>query len=116
MGINVIPAVPYLQSLDLERDDLIQALGLSFTVSTMAMAAGLLHLGVFTHSMWLLGASLFALVAGFIGMFIGQILRERMSLETFRRVFQIGLLVLGTYLALEGFAHTERAYPRAMSA
>jgi uncharacterized membrane protein YfcA len=104
-GINVIPAVPYLQSLDLERDDLIQALGLSFTVSTMAMAAGLLHRGVFTHSAWLLGASLFALVAGFIGMFIGQYLRERMSLETFRRVFQIGLLVLGTYLAVEGFAH-----------
>ena len=69
------------------------------------MAAGLLHRGVFTHSTWLLGASLFALVAGFIGMFIGQYLRERMSLETFRRIFQIGLLVLGTYLALEGFAH-----------
>ncbi|MEI9914951.1 MAG: hypothetical protein WDN29_03155 [Methylovirgula sp.] len=55
-GINVIPAVPYLQSLDLERDDLIQALGLSFTVSTMAMAAGrytvacsLTHHGCWVH-------------------------------------------------------------------
>jgi uncharacterized membrane protein YfcA len=31
-GVFVIPAVPYIQSLSRERDDLIQALGLSFTI------------------------------------------------------------------------------------
>src|SRR4051794_22842106 len=40
-GVFVIPAVPYLQSLGLEKEDLVQALGLSFTVSTVALAAGL---------------------------------------------------------------------------
>ncbi|WP_053078459.1 sulfite exporter TauE/SafE family protein, partial [Methylobacterium tarhaniae] len=40
-GVFVIPAVPYLQALGLDRDQLIQALGLSFTVSTVALAAGL---------------------------------------------------------------------------
>src|SRR5262249_43964322 len=40
-GLFVIPAVPYLQALGFERDDLVQALGLSFTVSTIAIAAGL---------------------------------------------------------------------------
>src|SRR5439155_7006008 len=35
-GVFVIPAVPYLQAIGLERDELIQALGLSFTVSTVA--------------------------------------------------------------------------------
>ena len=38
-GVFVIPAVPYLQALDLGREDLVQALGLSFTVSTLALAA-----------------------------------------------------------------------------
>jgi uncharacterized membrane protein YfcA len=40
-GVFVIPAVPYLQALGLDKDDLIQALGLSFTVSTIALAIGL---------------------------------------------------------------------------
>ncbi|MFO1113179.1 MAG: hypothetical protein U1E38_00515 [Rhodospirillales bacterium] len=39
--VFVISAVPYLQSLGLDKEELIQALGLSFTVSTMALAAGL---------------------------------------------------------------------------
>lgn len=38
-GVFVVPAVPYLQALGLEKDDLVQALGLSFTVSTFALAA-----------------------------------------------------------------------------
>lgn len=38
-GIFVIPAVPYLSSLGLAKEELIQALGLSFTVSTVALAA-----------------------------------------------------------------------------
>lgn len=37
-GVFVIPAVPYLQALGLERRELVQALGLSFTVSTLALA------------------------------------------------------------------------------
>src|SRR5258708_7774064 len=39
-GVFTLPAVPYLQALGLSKDDLIQALGLSFTVSTVALAAG----------------------------------------------------------------------------
>jgi hypothetical protein len=31
-GVFVIPAVPYLQAIGLSKDNLIQALGLSFTV------------------------------------------------------------------------------------
>src|SRR5262249_44674247 len=37
-GVFVIPAVPYLQALRLTSEDLVQALGLSFTVSTIALA------------------------------------------------------------------------------
>jgi uncharacterized membrane protein YfcA len=44
-GVFVIPAVPYLQALGLSRDELVQALGLSFTVSTLALAGGLLWRG-----------------------------------------------------------------------
>ena len=37
-GVFVIPAVPYLQAIGFEKEELVQALGLSFTVSTMALA------------------------------------------------------------------------------
>jgi len=46
-GGFVVPPVPYIQALGLSRDDLIQALGLSFTVSTIALAVGLASHGAF---------------------------------------------------------------------
>ncbi len=35
-GVFVIPSVPYLQAIGLEKEELLQALGLSFTISTLA--------------------------------------------------------------------------------
>jgi uncharacterized membrane protein YfcA len=97
-GVFVIPAVPYLQAIGLEKDDLIQALGLSFTVSTIALALGLLRVDAWhAGSVWM---SLLALIPALAGMQLGQMLRQRISAVTFRRVFFAGLLLLGLYLAL----------------
>ncbi|MGE3967549.1 MAG: TSUP family transporter [Dongiaceae bacterium] len=101
-GVFVIPAVPYLQAIGLEKDDLIQALGLSFTVSTVALALGLLRMEAWqTQS---IGLSVLALVPALGGMQIGQVLRKRIAPATFRTVFFAGLLLLGLYLALRGLA------------
>jgi uncharacterized membrane protein YfcA len=97
-GVFVIPAVPYLQALKLERDDLIQALGLSFTVSTVALAAALAEDSAFHWAD--LPATLLALAASFGGMTLGQAVRTRMRPETFRVWFLIGLLLLGAHLML----------------
>lgn len=99
-GVFVIPAVPYLQSLRFDRDDLIQALGLSFTVSTVALAAGLAAMGAW--SVGDAGMSIFAVVPALIGMLIGQRLRRKISPPTFRRWFLIFLGLLGMELALRG--------------
>jgi len=97
-GVFVIPAVPYLQAIGLEKDELIQALGLSFTVSTVALALGLLRVDAWQMgSVWI---SLLALVPALIGMQAGQWLRQRIAAATFRRVFFAGLLLLGATLAL----------------
>ncbi|TPK39082.1 sulfite exporter TauE/SafE family protein [Mesorhizobium sp. B2-5-4] len=100
-GVFVIPAVPYLQSLRLGKEDLIQALGLSFTVSTLALGLGLFTTGALVSPTAQLAGSVLALAPALAGMFIGQALRQRMSVGTFRTVFFAGLLVLGAYLALE---------------
>lgn len=93
-GVFVIPAVPYLQALGFSRDDLVQALGLSFTVSTVALAVGLGSHGAF--ELEVMGFSLLALVPALIGMWVGQNLRSRISPASFRRVFLWCLLLLGT--------------------
>lgn len=97
-GVFVIPTVPYLQALKMDREELIQALGLNFTVSTLALAGGLVHTGVLNTAM--AGSALLALVAALLGMFFGQGLRRRISPETFRRCFFAGMLLLGAHLTL----------------
>jgi uncharacterized membrane protein YfcA len=99
-GVFVIPAVPYLQAIGLEKEELVQALGLSFTVSTVALAAILAMSGSFAIS--IAGASLLALVPALAGMYAGQFIRLRARPAVFRRWFFIGLLLLGMYLAMRG--------------
>jgi uncharacterized membrane protein YfcA len=99
-GVFVIPAVPYLQAIGFEKEEFVQALGLSFTVSTVALAAILMMSGSFAPS--IAGASLLALVPALAGMFAGQWLRVRARPAVFRRCFFIGLLLLGLYLAGRG--------------
>jgi len=100
-GVFVVPAVPYLQALGLDKDDLVQALGLSFTVSTFALAASLLHEGAFGTAD--ATASLFAVLPALGGMWMGQIVRARVSAQVFRRCFFLGLLALGLHLASRAF-------------
>jgi uncharacterized membrane protein YfcA len=95
-GVFVLPAVVYLQSLSLSRDGLIQAMGLSFTTSTLALALALA--GRDSYSTPLFGASLAMLLPALAGMAFGQWIRVRMPLPVFRRCFLAGLALLGVYM------------------
>lgn len=97
-GVFVIPAVPYLQALGLEKDDLIQALGLSFTVSTVALAAGLALRGALQLDN--LAMSALAIAPALLGMWAGQIIRHKVSPPAFRRWFLVGLLLLGVEMLI----------------
>jgi uncharacterized protein len=99
-GVFVIPAIVYLQGVGLEKDELVQALGLSFTVSTVALSVNLVGAGVLNIS--LAATAVAALATAVIGMWIGQAVRLRLDQKTFRRWFFIGLLLLGIYLAARG--------------
>ncbi|WGS45822.1 sulfite exporter TauE/SafE family protein [Burkholderia sp. JSH-S8] len=96
-GVFVVPAVPYLQALRLSKDDLIQALGLSFTASTIALGLQLRMTGALQAVD--LGVSVLALVPALAGMLGGQVARKAMSERAFRRCFFVGLIALGGYMA-----------------
>lgn len=101
-GVFVIPGVPYLTSLDFEsdRNRMVQALGLSFTVSTITLGLALIYQGqLHTDLAW---PAFLALIVALIGMWFGQIVRNKVKAETFRLCFFIGLLALGVHLASRG--------------
>jgi uncharacterized membrane protein YfcA len=101
-GVFTIPAVPYVQSLGLQKDELVQALGLSFTVSTFALAGGLFAHGAFRLEQ--LGLSLLAVLPALAGMWLGSIVRQKINPKTFRRCFLLFLIILGLELALRPFS------------
>jgi uncharacterized membrane protein YfcA len=97
-GVYMIPSAPYLQAIGLQKDDLVRAMGISFTVSTLALAAILVANGALQTSV--AGASLLALAPALMGMSLGQWVRGRVSPRVFRTCFFAGSLILGTHLVL----------------
>jgi hypothetical protein len=97
-GVFMFPVIPYIQALGLERDDLVQAQGISFSVSSLALMIVVVANGTLnaTNSI----ASLIAMVVTFVGMFAGQYVRNLVSPDIFRVLFFLGMLVLGANLAL----------------
>ena len=99
-GVQVIPSMPFMQAIGMEKDELVQALGVFFTVATVALAFSLTTTGLLTAATALPGAV--AMVASFTGMFIGQAVRTRMHPDAFRRWFLIAMIGLGILGAAAG--------------
>ncbi len=97
-GVFVVPAVPYLQALGLQRDALVQAMGLCFTVSTLALGAGLASQASLPPPV--LAGSLVLLLPAIAGMALGSRLRSRLSPDAFRKCLMAGLLALGLGMLL----------------
>jgi uncharacterized membrane protein YfcA len=110
-GVFVVPAVPYLQALGLQRDELIQAMGLSFTVSTLALAAGLYFNA--SYSTAAAGASVLMLLPALAGMYVGQHVRKLLSPSLFRLFFLGGLILLGSHMVVRELLFWHSAPPLA---
>jgi uncharacterized protein len=99
-GVYVIPSGPYLQAIGLEKNELVQALGLSFLVASAGLGVALFTRGAVVPSV--AGASALALIPAMVAMLIGQKVRGLIPDQLFRRLFYFGLLALGGWLALRG--------------
>jgi uncharacterized membrane protein YfcA len=100
-GSFVVPGVLFLQSIGFSRDVLIQAMGILFTISTLALALALgsNHL----LSMEQTTISGIALFPAILGMIVGQRIRFNLSEQRFRRIFFTSLLLLGIYIIATAF-------------
>lgn len=100
-GVFVIPSVPYLNSLRLEREELIQVIGIHALVCPLALGCALALHGQFHTG--IAASSIIALLPALAGMYAGQRLRRRFNPEVFRRWFFAGLVGLGGYMVLRSF-------------
>jgi uncharacterized membrane protein YfcA len=97
-GIFLVPAVGYLQALRMERDELIQAIGLWVTIATLSLAFSLKDHDLFSNELGLL--SLTAVLPALLGMWVGRVLRPRLSESAFRHLFFAGLMIIGVYISV----------------
>lgn len=99
-GVFVIPSGPYLQAIGLEKDELVQALGLSFLIASLSLGLVLLLRGGLGSGVAMSSAA--ALVPAMGAMVAGQWMRHRISEDLFRKLFFTGLLALGAFLMVRG--------------
>jgi len=97
-GVFVIPGAPYLASLRLDKEELVQSVGINAFVCPLALTAALVVHGQLR--MEVAGSWVLALLFSLAGMYVGQRVRRRAAEQVFRRGFFIGLLTLGTYMCL----------------
>jgi uncharacterized membrane protein YfcA len=92
-AVFAIPLVPWLQTLRLGKDEMVQALGLSFTVATLALAVRLQtsHAG----TAWLSVPTAVGLFAAFAGLWLGGVVRGRISASVFQRSLFVVFIGLG---------------------
>ena len=99
-GSQVIPSMPFLMSLHLERNMFIQAINCSFTLSSVIMMAGLAKLGLVTWAA--LAVSIPGVVLALIGVRFGERIRHRLSPDAFRLAVLAMLAAMGLSLILRG--------------
>lgn len=96
-GVAAVPFLPYMQSLDIDRHDLVQALGIQFLFIIGALTVALAWQGAFTLGNAIGGLA--AIAPTMAGVWLGQKIRHTLSPEMFRRIFLLGMLAIGLHMS-----------------
>jgi len=99
-GTFVVPIVMYLEALGLDRDEMVQMMGITFSISTAALAGVLMWHGAYQVGAGLVSAA--AVVPAILGMMLGARLRARLTPATFRTWLLLGLGAIGLKLLVTG--------------
>lgn len=104
-GLMAIPLAPYLQAINLEKENLLQALGLSFFISAVALGTVLTSANIFRGDTALMSA--FALLPAAVGMAVGRHYVSRISAAAFKRWFLIAMFLIGCASAIQALRSTQ---------
>ena len=95
-GVFVIPTAPYLTSLKLNAEELVQSIGILAFVCPLAIGLALAVHGQYHAHM--AGTSFLALFPALAGMWLGIRLRRRLRAVVFMKWFFAALIALGAYM------------------
>ncbi len=96
-AIFVIPSVPFIQALRLDKTEFIQAIAVTALLAALGLGLGLgLHGYIVPPEIIPMG--IVATMTAFVGMWWGQALRTRLEVEVFRRWVLVGLVMLGSIM------------------
>ena len=96
-GVAAVPFLPYMQSLEMDRHELVQALGIMFLFIIGMLAVVLAWQGA--YHLTNLSSSVAAIAPTMVGVWLGQHARRRLSPETFRKAFIFGMFAVGLHMA-----------------
>jgi len=95
-GSQIMPILPYLISLDITKDELVQAINTSFTIASVIMLLGLGRLGLLSADAMLVSAV--GVIPVGLGIWLGGRIRRLLPEPVFRQVVMVLLLLLGAGL------------------
>lgn len=95
-GSQVMPVLPYLLSLNLDKNAFVQAINISFTLSSLVMLFGMNQLGYLSAKTFLLAIA--GLLPVLLTVFLAGRLQRRLSGAWHRRLVLGFLLVMGAIL------------------
>ncbi len=97
-----VPIAIYFQALALDRETFLQAISLSFFLTSFFWAAALIDEGALNATTAPIGAA--ALIPSLAGMWFGQAIRCRLSPEVFSKGVFVFLMIVGANLIRKGLA------------
>ena len=92
-GTFVVPGVLYLQRMELNRNTLVQAMGLSGSVATISLGVSLGGRDVLSNELLFISSSM--VIPALIGMALGNIVRSKIDEILFRQLFFFSLSAIG---------------------
>ena len=95
VGVPIIPLMPYLQGLDVKPSELVQTLGVVLCATSLTLTSSLLFFGLLDGHRAIVSAM--AVIPAMAGMWVGQQVRRRLSVEQFRLAVFWALLLTGVY-------------------
>jgi len=98
-GSQVMPSLPYLLSLNLHKNDFVQAINISFTLSSLIMLVGMNRLGHLPPSTFMLAVG--GLIPVLTTVYLAGRLQKRLTGESHRNLVLGFLLTMGVILILK---------------
>jgi uncharacterized membrane protein YfcA len=95
-GSQVLPVLPYLLSIDLGKKPFVQAINISFTISSLIMLFGMNRFGYFTLQTFLI--ALIGLIPVLTTVTLGGKLQQRLAGALHRRLVLVFLFLMGLVL------------------